>query len=358
MKPILLFLLLSLSAHAMAQSGVLSFEKKEIQLSDLKADDLPSTVTFHIKNTGKDPVIISGINPMYPRMNTDWDKSPILPGKTAEIRISFKPTEMPEKFNYAFQIHSNAQNAREQILISGNIIDNPDKPQLLYKTNLSGIKFKTTNISFGKVFTRQTVKDTVYFYNTREKAVTVAVRYSPSHIKTDVSPQSIPPQGKGMLVLTYDAAAKNDYGYIYDSVIFKFDDDNSYDNRLSVTANLVEDFSKLSKNELKNAPMAYFDKNSIEFGNITQGEKADCDFTLENRGNSALIIRKTKASCGCTAVTMGETTIAPGGKTVIRATFDSSGKSGRQYKSITVITNDPNNPEIGLTISGNVTAKN
>lgn len=358
MKLTLLLLFSLFTSHLIAQSGVLTFEKKEIHLAGLKADDTPTTVTFHVKNTGEQPVLISRVIPMFPRMNAEWDKTPVLPQKSAEIKISFKSQELPEQFNYIINVHSNAQNPREQLRISGNIVDNPEKPELLYKTDLSGMKFKTNNINFGKIFSRQVVKDTVYFYNTREKAVSVSTRYTPSHIKADFYPQTVHPGEKGMLVLTYDAATKNDYGYIFDSVILKFDDDNSYNNRLTVTANITEDFSKLSPQELENAPVAYFNKTSIEFGDIIQGEKADCDFTLENNGKTALIIRKTKASCGCTAVTMGENTIAPGQKTVIRATFNSAGKSGRQYKSITVITNDPKTPETHLTISGNVKTKN
>ncbi len=357
MKLIILLLFTLFTDHLMAQSGVLTFEKKEIHLAGLKADNTPTTVTFHVKNTGQQPVLISKVTPMFPRMSADWDKSPVLPQKSAEIRISFKSHELPEQFNYIVQVYSNAQNPREQLRISGNITDNPEKPVLLYKTDLSGVKFKTNNISFGKIFIQQVTKDTVYFYNTREKAVTVSTRYTPSHIKANVYPQTVQPGEKGMLVLTYDAVAKNDYGYIFDSVILKFDDDNSYNNRLTVTANITEDFSKLSPEELENAPVVHFEKTGVEFGEISQGEKADCDFTLENKGKSALIIRKTKASCGCTAVTMGESTIAPGQKTVIRATFNSAGKSGRQYKSITVITNDPKTPETHLTISGNVKTK-
>ncbi|WP_251620366.1 DUF1573 domain-containing protein [Odoribacter lunatus] len=357
MKTILLFFLLGFAGSIMAQSGILTFENKEIHLSNLKADDTQTTVTFTVKNTGTKPVIISRILPSFPRMSADWNKSPILPNQSEEIRISFLPMDMPENFNYSITVLSNAQNSREQLQVNGNIIDNPKKPTLRYKTDLSGVKFKDNNINLGKIFIGLTKMDTLYFYNTREKAVAVSTRYTPSYIKVEVFPKLIDPNQKGMLVLTYDTKAKNDYGYTFDSVILKFDEDNSYTNRLTVTANIVEDFSKLSQKDLENAPVAHFDKNTIEFGEINQGEKVDCDFTLENQGKSALIIRKTKASCGCTAITLGENTIAPGQKTVIRATFNSSGKSGRQYKSITVITNDPKNPETNLTISGNVIVK-
>ncbi len=239
MKLILLLLFSLFTGHLFAQSGILTFEKKEIHLAGLKADDTPTTVTFHVKNTGQQPVLISKVIPMFPRMHADWDKTPILPQKSTEIRISFTSQDLPEQFNYIINVNSNAQNPREQLRVSGNIIDNPEKPELLYKTDLSGVKFKTNNISFGKIFIQEIAKDTVYFYNTREKAVTVSTRYTPSHIKADVYPHTVQPGEKGMLILTYDAIAKNDYGYIFDSVILKFDDDNSYNNSLTVTDNIT-----------------------------------------------------------------------------------------------------------------------
>ena len=119
----------------------------------------------------------------------------------------------------------------------------------------------------------------------------------------------------------------------------------------------MEDFSKLSKQDRQNAPLAHFDKKEVSFGELKQGERANCDFTLTNKGKSNLYVRKTRASCGCTAVTLGENTIAPGKSTVIRVTFNSTGKSGRQYKSITVITNDPANPEMILNVNGNIKVK-
>ena len=93
MKLSLILLFSLFTSSLMAQSGVLAFEKKEIHLSGLKADDTPTTVTFRVKNTGHQPVLISKVLPMFPRMNADWDKSPVLPGKAAEIRISFTSQE-------------------------------------------------------------------------------------------------------------------------------------------------------------------------------------------------------------------------------------------------------------------------
>ena len=350
-------ILLLFSPFLSQAQGVFDFKTKEIELKNLKADETPTTVTFGFKNTGKQPIIISRVAPVTTLVKATWNEQPVAPGKTGTIKVSFPTTQISTNFNYTVTVYSNASPAREQLRIRGNIVDNPKHPDLLYKLSMDSLKFKSNNLSLREVHFGEIKKDTVYFFNSRQKEVSVSIRYKPSYITAVVEPQIVKPGKKGMIIVSLDADKRNDYGYVYDNVILSIDNDNSYKNRLSISAHITEDFSKLTEEELANAPVAVFEKNTIEFGEIKPGEKANCDFVMKNNGKSDLIIRKTKASCGCTAVTMGETILGPGQSTTIRATFDSTGKSGRQYKSITVITNDPQHPETLLTISGNITNK-
>lgn len=356
MKTLVLSFLLLCSFSVFAQQGIMSIETKNINLGPVKANDIPTEVTFTFKNTGSQPILLSRVTPLTSLLKVQWDKNPVMPGNTSAITVSFVPANMPEKFNYTIHIQSNAQNQREQLRLEATIVDNPEKPALLYKHDMDGVRFKTAYINLGQIHNNQVITDTIYFFNTREKDIPVTTRYLPSHMKMTPSSPSIQPGQKGYIILSYDAKAKNDYGYVFDNIIFNFDNDNSYRHRLSVSANITEDFSQLSAKELKNAPVASFAPQTIDFGEIKPGDKANCDFKLTNTGQSNLIIRKTKASCGCTAITLGENTLAPGQSTTIRATFNSAGKHGRQYKSITVITNDPRNPETSLSISGNIAA--
>lgn len=337
----------------LAQKGMLRFENKAILLNDLKADDMPTIVSYRFTNTGKEPVIISRITPLTSQIKAEWEKSPIAPGQSSVIKISFPSTSFPLQFSYPIQVFSNATNSPEKLSLKGNIVDNPDKPFLLYRYSMNGLLFRSSHIDFQKVYSESIVQDTVYFYNSQDKEAKLSVFYAPSYLTIQI-PEQIKPKEKGMLILTFDATANKEYGYVYDPVIFLINDEDSYRNRLSVTANIAEDFSKLSPEELANAPVAYFKETTLSFGEIKPKEKGKCDFLLENRGKSELIIRKTKSSCGCTAVIPGKNTIAPGKSISIRAIFDPTGKRGHQYKTITVLTNDPKNPEITLTITGSV----
>lgn len=356
MKSIIATLLFLAPCLSWAQ-GTFDFKTKEIDLKDVEAVETPTTVTYKFKNSGSQPIVINRVSPATTLLQASWEREPVAPGKVGDITVTFQSTKLPADFNYTITVFSNATQTREQLKLRGRVVDNPKHPDLLYKVNVDSLKFRTNSISLNEIHPGEVKRDTLYFYNGRQREVTVGIRYTPAHISAIVTPQTLKPGEKGMIALAFDAARKKDYGYMYDNVILSLDNDNSYRNRLSVTARITEDFSKLTPEELANAPVATFEKASIDFGEVEQGAKANCDFPLQNTGKSDLIVRKTKASCGCTAVTMGETVLKPGQTTTIRATFDSTGKNGRQYKSVTVITNDPKQPETVLTLSGNVAAK-
>ncbi len=357
MKSVLFLTIFSLLAIKILAQGRLELETPRIILDRLMVDDQPQHATFTIKNSGDQPIIITRVTPMSSQIKADWTNEPLAPGKKGTITLTFTPSRFPENFNYKILIYSNAQNNREEAELAGTLVENPDKLKLSYKYDLNGLAFKTTNVNLGKVFTWQKISDTITFINTRKETVKLSVQYQPAHLQTRFIPEEVAPDQKGCAVITYDAPKKNDYGYNYESIILSINNSRDYKTRLSVSINLLEDFSKLNKKQLSEAPIASFKQKDINFGEIKKGEKVNCDFELTNSGKSDLIIRKTKASCGCTAVTLGNKTLAPGQSTTIRATFDSTGKSGRQYKTITVITNDPAQAEVQLNIQGNIKEK-
>lgn len=355
MKTLIFILFLLASAPVFAQEGILSFEKKNIDLLDLKVDDIPTVVAFPFQNTGNAPVLISKVVATSSMLTLEWPKEPILPGKSAEIKVKFRSVDISLRFNYYINVTANT-NQRIRLGLSGNIVDNPEKDDLLYKTELSnGLRFKGTFLAFTKIFNNQILSDTLYYYNKGNEDITLVFDNLPEYIRADFRPKSVAPGKKGMLILTFDANKKNDYGYGYDNLLLTVNNTRNYQNRITVTANIMEDFSKLTAQQLAIAPVSHVEKRTIDFGTIKEGEKVDCDFIIENRGKTDLYIRKVKPACGCTAITLGDEKIKPGKSTGIRATFDSAYKPGTQHKSVTVITNDPKAPEILLILTGNVT---
>jgi len=101
-------------------------------------------------------------------------------------------------------------------------------------------------------------------------------------------------------------------------------------------------------------PKIVFQQNEYDFGTVAQGEKVKYSFVVTNAGYDLLVIENVHASCGCTAALPDKTELAPGESTNIKVEFNTTGRTGKQVKHITVRSNDEENSEVKLKIFGNV----
>lgn len=102
------------------------------------------------------------------------------------------------------------------------------------------------------------------------------------------------------------------------------------------------------------APQLVVDHPTFDFGTIPQGKVVEHEFTFHNRGNSPLLIVRTRTSCGCTVANVSAKSLPPGARGEIKATFDSGNFSGAIHKTIYLETNDPKTPVFNLTLQGAV----
>ena len=129
---------------------------------------------------------------------------------------------------------------------------------------------------------------------------------------------------------------------------------NSSSDEKTITTDLVNSPLTANSNAEKVlTPNIEMLETSYNFGEIQQGESVTHDFILKNTGDADLIISAAKGSCGCTVPQWPKTPIAKGEEAAIKVTFNSAGKSGKQNKTVTLVTNAIPNTKV-LTINGNV----
>lgn len=94
-------------------------------------------------------------------------------------------------------------------------------------------------------------------------------------------------------------------------------------------------------------PVIEFKEEFFDFGVVIQGEKVSHTFSFKNTGKSNLVLTSVHAGCGCTVPKFSKEPVAPGFTGEIEVTFDSSGRSGLQSKTVTVSSNtQPSRTEI------------
>ncbi len=297
---------------------------------------------FVFTNTGSTPIIINNVSASCGCTNPDWSKNPVAPGGKGFVSAVFNPLGRPGIFNKSITITSNAENSPVIIHILGEVIEKLPTIEEKYRYVMDEIRLNTSNVHFSDIFSNETKTMEIGIVNTSDKNVEVTFdknRNIPPYITTVIKPQTLKPGDVGTIFITYNATLKNDWDYVYDRIFLSVNGVYNPNNKITVSAVIKE---KFTEEQLKNPPAIEFLNDMVyDFGTIKQGDKIEYSFNFKNTGKTDLIIRKTKASCGCTAISPQDKVIKPGQESNIKVIFDSNGKSGTQTKTITVITNIP-----------------
>lgn len=95
-------------------------------------------------------------------------------------------------------------------------------------------------------------------------------------------------------------------------------------------------------------------EEEYNYGTVASGAKVTHRFRFNNSGSEPLVLTRVKASCGCTTPSYSTEPIAPGEEGYIDVAFNTTGKSGRQTKTISVTGNFQDNITKVLRITGEV----
>lgn len=91
---------------------------------------------------------------------------------------------------------------------------------------------------------------------------------------------------------------------------------------------------------------------TIELGQIPQNKPKEVSFEFKNTGNTTVVIKEVKASCGCTATNYTKTPVKPGETATVIATYNAATK-GAFSKTVTVTTSAEDAPKV-LSFKGTV----
>jgi hypothetical protein len=86
-------------------------------------------------------------------------------------------------------------------------------------------------------------------------------------------------------------------------------------------------------------PVLSFKEETHKFQPVRDGDEVSHEFEFTNTGKSDLLISNAIASCGCTVPDWPKEPIAPGKSGKLKVTFNSTGRSGMQHKSIAITAN-------------------
>ena len=120
-------------------------------------------------------------------------------------------------------------------------------------------------------------------------------------------------------------------------------------------------FATRSANSSGPRPVAQISETIYNFGRVSLGGTGSHAFVVRNVGTAPLLITKGTTSCTCTVSDFegeGEgknsRTVSAGDEIIVRIEWTGKGEGGPFRQRATILTNDPNQPEIAFSIEGTV----
>lgn len=104
-------------------------------------------------------------------------------------------------------------------------------------------------------------------------------------------------------------------------------------------------------------PRIDVDETQYTFGRVPNDRAVEHVFRVKNGGTKPLIISRVRSSCGCAAAMMESSVIAPGETGKLRVSFNPSRQRGTVSRSISIYSNDDDNPVVTISIAAEVVPK-
>lgn len=128
--------LMLFGTFAIASAQTISFDKTTIDYGTIPVNADGNRV-FTFKNTGDKPLILSNVQPGCGCTASEWPKEPILPGKSAQIKVHYNTANVAP-FKKSIDVFSNDPvNGRVVLYIQGTVDGNAKalEPKMLTATS-------------------------------------------------------------------------------------------------------------------------------------------------------------------------------------------------------------------------------
>lgn len=350
--------MLFFAAVLFAQQPVITFTTTEHDFGKINEADGRVSTIFEFKNEGMEPLVLSNVKASCGCTTPTWTKTPVEPGQTGAITVTYNPNGRPGRFQKTITVTSNATEGTKKLFIKGEVIPKAAKPVNKYPVKIGELSVSANNMNFGTVLKGKAPVKAIEYANLTDQDIVVDVFTGDQDpILAQASLTTIKKGESGQIDIRFDAAAGKVYGpqeyKIY--VVLNGKKQLTDEFAITVRANVEEDFSTLTPEQLQNAPILEV-KKEINLGAIVPGKEVKKAFTFKNAGADPMFVRCIVNNNTALFRTVAPTKAVKSGKTgqvVVKIDGKNNGEKlapGAYRRSITLMTNDPKTPKQNIVI--------
>ena len=222
-----------------------------------------------------------------------------------------------------------------------------------YGFMLGKLKADKVDLEFDDVNKGERPMQEIHILNTTGDIIRPVVMHLPDYLKAEVSPSAIPPGKQGVVQITLESKQLHDYGLTQTTVYLGQNpgDRTSPDKEINVWAVLLPAARNISERQLAYSPKLKISDAVLNLGSFDGKKKKKGTITIENVGRTDLDITALQMFTAGLSVELSSAKVAPGESVKLKVTADRKTlKDVRQKPRILMITNDPVQPKVIITV--------
>ena len=351
MKQLILIAFLSILAGTASAQPAAFFDRTEADLGTIIWKKTASA-TFSISNRGDKPLVISHVGTDCGCTEAKWTETPIKPGESGEI-IAYYDAGLLGRFQKLVEVYTNADDIPYQLTLRGHVVSKEDEYDETHPYQMGNIRMNRNSIDFADAYKGDRPTIEISIINTGDAPYTPVLMQLPPYITMKSVPETLRRKQTGLLRLTLETDKLAHLGLTQTSVYLSryMGDKVSEENEIAVSATLLPNFSSMSMADRAQAPKAELSDTDIDFGPFGSKKKFTKTIKLSNTGKSDLQIQELQVSNPALSVTLPKSVLAPGEHTKLKVTATAKHlKKSPVNARIMLITNDPNNPKLEISV--------
>ena len=313
---------------------------------------MPREFKFTITNTSDNPLIITQVHPSCGCISVTWTKEPIAKGASGEV-LAMYDARMLGVFQKDIEVYTNASDEPFYLHFQGRVVSETTDYLGTFPIDLGVVRMSNNVIEFDDVNKGDEPRAEIEIVNMGRKSYKPMLMHLPDYISAQYHPEVLAAGRLGKIVLTLHSEKLPQMGLTQTSVYLSREpgDKISEANEVDVSVVLLPDFSKLSAQQLSQAPIMQLSTDSVSLDITKKKRRQGGVITITNQGQTDLTINRFQVFNRALDVELGNRTIAPGKKVKLRVSIDAKRlQKDKSRTKILLITNDPNHPKEIITV--------
>lgn len=352
-----LILLLLVASKVVAQP-VIKFDDRRHDFGAIQETDGKVSCEFTFTNTGDEPLVISNVRTSCGCTAPEYSQEPIAPGQSGNVKITFNPSGRPGKFSKSIYVYTNTSPNRTILRILGEVIRPGNTIETQYAYRIGDMALKSLHLALNKIVKGRTTTGEIEIANMGNDTLAPMIEELPPHISAEFVPSLLGKGEKGILRITYNPDAIDDWGYRHDELNFVKSsvgispESEAQYNTITLSGTLQEDFDNYTDEQRENAPILALGSRNVDFKVITGTQKVQRQLYVVNAGFSPLVIHKIRCENNAIKADIKKERLKPGQSALLTIEIDPRlARSNTLTSDIYIVSNDPGTPSQPIRIT-------